>query len=72
MFYKADSQAEKPGARIVTLSFDIKKRVYDCEHKYFLKILKELDGKPECEVMSRQIIMDLPFTDDFEFEVGGI
>ncbi len=64
VFYKADSQAEKPGARIVTLSFDIKKRVYDCEHKYFLKILKELDGKPECEVMSRQIIMDLPFTDD--------
>ena len=68
VIYKADSLAEKPGERIITLCFDIKKKAYGHEHKYFLKILKEKE-RLESEVLSRQIIMDLPFTDDFGFDI---
>ena len=46
---------------MVSLHFDIKKKAYGSDHKYFLRILKDETG---AEVQSRQVIMDLPFTDD--------
>ena len=64
ILFEADSRDEKPGNRIFTLSFDIKRKAYSNEHKYFLKVINEKTG---AETMSRQVIMDLPFTDDFGF-----
>lgn len=64
VLYTADSKDEKPGNRIITLSFDIKKKSYNRNRKYYLKVLLERNGS---EVMSRQVIMDLPFTEDFGF-----
>ncbi len=61
---QADSKDEKPGNRIYTVSFDIKRKSYGLEHKYYLKVINEKTG---IETMSRQIIMDLPFTQDFGF-----
>ena len=65
VLYKADSKSEKPGDRMVSLHFDLKRRVYGSDQKYFLKIRKDETGS---ETESRQVIMDLPFTDDFEFD----
>lgn len=65
VLYVADSEEEKPANRIITLSFDIKKKSYDSNRKYYLKVLLERNGS---EIMSRQVIMDLPFTEDFGFE----
>ncbi len=61
---QADSKDEKPGNRIFTVTFDIKRKSYGPEHKYYLKVVNEKSG---IELMSRQIIMDLPFTQDFGF-----
>ena len=61
---EADSKDDKPGNRIYTVTFDIKRKTYDPEHKYFLKVVNEKTG---VEYMSRQVIMDLPFTQDFGF-----
>ena len=69
VIYSADSKDEKPGNRIVTLGFDIKKKSYGNEHKYYLKILKDSKTEMFEEAMSRQVIMDLPFTEDFGFDV---
>lgn len=66
VLYTADSSSENPGDRMVSLHFDIKKKAYGSDHKYFLKVLKEESG---AEVQSRQVIMDLPFTDDFGFGI---
>ncbi len=65
VLHAADSEEEKPANRIVTLSFDIKKKSYDSNRKHYLKVLLERNG---AEIMSRQVIMDLPFTEDFGFE----
>jgi hypothetical protein len=46
------------------VTFDIKRKSYGPEHKYYLKVVNEKSG---IELMSRQIIMDLPFTQDFGF-----
>lgn len=64
--YLADRKEEKPGERIVTFGFDIKRRAYDNEHRYFLKAVRA-EEKGDVEVMSRQVIMDLPFTEDYGF-----
>ena len=61
---QADSKDDKPGNRIYTVTFDIKRKTYGPEHKYFLKVINEKTG---IEILSRQIIMDLPFTQDFGF-----
>ena len=66
VLYTADSTSRNPGERMVSLHFDIKKKAYGSDHRYFLKALKEETG---AEVQSRQVIMDLPFTDDFGFGV---
>lgn len=66
VLYMADSSSQNPGDRMVSLHFDIKKKAYGSDHKYFLRILKDETG---AEVQSWQVIMDLPFTDDFGFGV---
>ena len=66
VLYTADNKDEKPGNRIITLSFDIKKKSYDSGRKYYLKMFLERNG---AEAMNRQVIMDLPFTDDFGFGI---
>ncbi|MCD7882903.1 MAG: BREX-1 system phosphatase PglZ type A [Lachnospiraceae bacterium] len=66
VIYKADHKEEKAGDRIVTLGFDIKRKNYDSNHRYFLKVIND---KTNVEILSRQVIMDLPFTDDFGFGV---
>lgn len=66
VIHLADRKEEKPGERIVTLGFDIKRKAYGADHRYFLKIFRTGD-KGDLEVMSRQVIMDLPFTDDYGF-----
>lgn len=62
----ADRKGEKPGERIVTLGFDIKRKSYGDDQRYFLKMFRA-EEKGDVEVMSRQVIMDLPFTDDYGF-----
>ncbi|MDO4647204.1 MAG: BREX-1 system phosphatase PglZ type A [Eubacteriales bacterium] len=66
VIYKADSKSDKAGDRIASLKFDIKKKNYDNNLRYFLKVIND---KTNVEVLSRQVIMDLPFTDDFGFGV---
>ena len=66
VLYKADSKSKQPGDRIVALHFDIKKKAYSNDRKYFLK---ELNEETNAEIMSRQVIMDLPVTDDFGFGI---
>lgn len=66
VIHLADRKEEKPGERIVTLGFDIKRKAYGADHRYFLKIFR-VGEKGDKEMMSRQIIMDLPFTDDYGF-----
>ena len=66
VLYTADNKDEKPGNRIITLIFDIKKKSYDSGRKYYLKMFLERNG---AEAMNRQVIMDLPFTDDFGFGI---
>ena len=66
VIYKADSKSDKAGDRFVSMKFDIKKKNYDNNLRYFLKVIND---KTNVEVLSRQVIMDLPFTDDFGFGV---
>jgi len=61
---ETDSKDDKPGNRIYTVTFDIKRKSYGPEHKYFLKVVNEKTG---IEIMNRQVIMDLPFTQNFGF-----
>lgn len=42
----------------------MKRKSYSSDRKYFLKIVNDKTG---IENMSRQVIMDLPFTGDFGF-----
>lgn len=66
VIYKADSKSDKAGNRIASMRFDIKKKNYDNNLRYFLKVIND---KTNVEVLSRQVTMDLPFTDDFGFGV---
>ena len=66
VIYKVDSKSDKARERIGSLKFDIKKKNYDNSLRYFLKVIND---KTNMEVLSRQVIMDLPFTDDFGFGV---
>ncbi len=61
----ADSTYQNPTAREYELTFNFKRKSYDNnEHRYFLKIVNDKTG---AEVFSNQVIMDLPFTNDFGF-----
>ncbi|MCB6346662.1 BREX-1 system phosphatase PglZ type A [Enterocloster lavalensis] len=64
ILYTADSRSEDPRERMFRLKFDIKRKSYEDNKKYFLKIFHEKKGT---ECLSRQILMDLPYTDDFGF-----
>ena len=66
VIYKVDSKSDKARERIGSLKFDIKKKNYDNSLRYFLKVIND---KTNMEVLSRQVIMELPFTDDFGFGV---
>lgn len=61
---EANSKDEKPGNRIYTVTFDFKRKTYTSEHKYFLRVINEKTG---IETLTRQVIMDLPYTQDFGF-----
>lgn len=60
----ANNKDEKPGNRIYTICFDIKRKYYSSNRKYFLKIVNDKTGE---ESMSRQVLMDLPFMGDLGF-----
>ena len=62
--YPASSTSDDPRDRMFSLRFDIKKKTYDKNKKYYLKVLNDKTGTT---VMERQIIIDLPFTEDFGF-----
>ena len=64
VLYKADSKADDPRDRMFKLRFDIKRKTYSQDKKYFLKVI---DDKKKSVVMERQVIIDLPFTDSFGF-----
>ena len=64
VLYKADSKAEDPRERMFRLRFDIKRKSYSQDKKYFLRVI---DDKRRAVVMERQVIIDLPFTDNFGF-----
>lgn len=66
VIYKVASKSDKAGERIESLKFDIKRKNYDSNLRYFLKVIND---KTNVEVLSRQVIIDLPFTDDFGFGV---
>lgn len=64
VLYKADSKAEDPRDRMFRLRFDIKRKAYRQDKKYFLRVI---DEKRNAVIMERQVIIDLPFTDNFGF-----
>ena len=62
--YAADKKSEDPRDRMFRLVFDIKRKSYDYSKKYYLKIVNAKTGQ---EILSRQVGIDLPFTDNFGF-----
>ena len=62
--YEADNTSEDPRDRMFRLKFEIKKKSYDMDKQYYLKIVNAKTGK---EILSKQVIIDLPFTDNFGF-----
>ncbi|MBO4458246.1 MAG: BREX-1 system phosphatase PglZ type A [Butyrivibrio sp.] len=64
VLYKADSKAEDPRDRMFRLRFDIKRKAYRQDKKYFLHVI---DDKRNSVLMEKQVIIDLPFTDNFGF-----
>lgn len=57
VLYRAESKSTTPGERIVTLGFDLQKKNYDLNDRYYLKVINDRTGK---ETLAREIIMDLP------------
>lgn len=57
VLYRAESKAGAPGDRIVVLSFDLQKKNYDLNDRYYLKVINEKTGQ---EVLAREVVMDLP------------
>ena len=64
VIYTADNKSEDPKDRMFRLRFDIKRKTYSNDRKYYLKIINDKTGKP---ILEKQVIMDLPFTDNFGF-----
>ena len=62
--YTADSKSDDPRDRMFRLVFDIKRKSYDYSKKYYLKIV---NAKTGVEIISKQVGIDLPFTDNFGF-----
>lgn len=57
VLYRAESKAAAPGDRIVVLSFDLQKKNYDLNDRYYLKVINEKTGQ---ETLAREVVMDLP------------
>ena len=57
VLYRAESKSATPGERIVTLGFDLQKKNYDLNDRYYLKVINDRTGN---ETLAREIIMDLP------------
>lgn len=57
VLYRAENKSATPGERIVTLCFDLQKKSYDMNDRYYLKLINDRTGK---EKLSREILMDLP------------
>ena len=55
--YRAESRAAKQGDRVSTLEFDLQKRNYDANQRYYLKII---NARTEKEIDSREVLLDLP------------
>lgn len=55
--YRAESRAVKQGERVFTLEFDLQKRNYDANQRYYLKII---NARTEKEIDSREVLLDLP------------
>lgn len=55
--YRAESKETKQGERVSTLEFDLQKRPYDSNERYYLKIINAGTGK---EIYSREVLLDLP------------
>lgn len=55
--YRAESRAAKQGDRVSTLEFDLQKRNYDPNQRYYLKII---NARTEKEIDSREVLLDLP------------
>ena len=64
VLYTADSKGATPAERMVSLNFDIRKKSYRDNINYYLRIIND---KTNAEVLRRQVLIDLPFTDDFGF-----
>lgn len=64
VLHVADSTDGNPRERMFRLRFDIKRKSYSQDKKYYLRVL---DDKRNAVVMERQVIIDLPFTDDYGF-----
>ena len=62
--YPTEGTSDDPRDRMFSLRFDIKKKTYDKNKKYYLKVVNDKTGTT---VMERQMIIDLPFTEDFGF-----
>lgn len=55
--YRAESKGVKQGERVSTLEFDLQKRNYDANQRYYLKII---NARTEKEIDSREVLLDLP------------
>ena len=64
VLYKVDSKSDDPRDRSFRLRFDIKRKSYSQDKKYYLRVL---DEKTKAIVLERQVIIDLPFTDNYGF-----
>lgn len=64
VIHSADNTSEDPRERMFRIRFDIKRQAYSNDKNYYLKIVNDKTGK---EILSKQVIMDLPFTDNFGF-----
>ena len=64
VLYTADSKGTAPAERMVSLNFDIRKKSYRDDINYYLRLIND---KTNAEVLRRQVLIDLPFTDDFGF-----
>lgn len=64
VLYRADSKSEDPRNRMFRLRFDLKRKTYSQDKRYVLKVMND---KTKSVVLERQVIVDLPFTEDFGF-----
>ena len=55
--FRAESKNNKQGERVSTLEFDLQKRSYDSNERYYLKII---NAKTEKEIYAREVLLDLP------------